>query len=105
MSMNVSFTRHTERISVILMDFMKEKIMLPYLVKLLLNEDIIMTIKPMKDFILQHINPTRKASFRNCFCYIALRHDNESTDYRLRTTDNRLRTTDYGQQTTSQRDN
>ena len=67
----------------------------------------------MKDFILQHINTTRKASFRNCFCYIALRRttrqrDNETTDYGQRTTDNRLRTTDYGQrdnESTRQRDN
>ena len=57
----------------------------------------------MKDFILQHINTTRKASFRNCFCYIALRHDNESTDYGLQTTDYRQRTTDNGQQTTDNR--
>lgn len=65
----------------------------------------------MKDFILQHINTTRKASFRNCFCYIALRHDNESmaspdnesTDYGQQTTDYRQRTTEN--ETTRQRDN
>ena len=54
----------------------------------------------MKDFILQHINTTRKASFRNCFAtlHFAKTTSQQTTDYRLRTTDN-------GLQRTRQRDN
>ena len=67
----------------------------------------------MKDFILQHINSTRKASFRNCFAtlhfatttslWLRRTTSQQTTDYGQRTTDNRQETTDKRQRTTDNR--